>query len=495
MANKASIVTKNQNQIVPDTALDKVMVGHTAIGTAFIDNGELVVQKQPAAFEKGTFQEYQNEGRALAIVTIFQSMETPIDEANVQPFVEETENEDGSFTTHFAVFVEGDLSKYALPKQPQTAEKQWFEKAFLPLLKAYAEQAKGDPTIAGFMDYLRLPAMKNSLEACFEGRGVIKVFAETGEILSFSKGAASFKADWGEVSSGYSEGTFPAQETETKKKITSLFAKAKPKAEVAPAETKPAEEKKDDKTVIHQPEPTPKTETAVISSATPDPGEGKVWARPVAMIRNNDKAMKKALNHLIGGNPKGWKHMEWFAVEKTKLPAKNWEMKEETAFSAALDKAKNGKGPEITPEQMRQGMVPPKQQADFKEKFVPSVAKYTESPNLPTMEELQADENKHPTWFDKTGIHVQDTLGWPSDKVAELDRDYHALFVLRQKAIVGLLVKMMHEHPPAKKEDEQPEIAPEKTGTTEEERRQNLAKLNQDLTTKKSLFSKFRKSA
>lgn len=490
MANKAIIVVKNKGQLIPDATVEKIIAGHTAIGTAFLDeNNELIVQKQAAPFALDTVKKYQDETKDIATVTIFQTMETPIDEANIQPFVEETEEENGGVTTHFAVFVEGDVSKYALPKQPQTAERQWFEKCFLPFLKSYSDFAGDKISIKGFMDYLS--TMKSDVEKTIEGRGAIKIIAETGEILTFAKGNEQFSAEWGNTSSGYSEGKFPA-EAETTKKVTSLFAKAKPKAE-QPAATPP----KEDKTIIHQPDPEKKGDAAVITPVAPQAPEGKVWARPIAMIRNNDKAMKKALNDRHGGCPKGWKHMEWFAIDKNKLPHKHWEVKDETAISSALTKAKNGDENKVTPEQMRQGLMPAQMQKDLKDKFLPSVAKYTETPNLPTMEELQADENKHPTWYDKTGIHVQDTLGWPPAKVEELDRDYHAAFVLRQKAIVSMLVKMMHEHPAKKEDTTEQETVPEKTGTTEDERRQNLANLNKDLTkTKtKSLFGGIRKSA
>jgi hypothetical protein len=500
MANAARILTKNQNQLVPDKAIEKAMEGHTAIGTAFVDeNGELVVQKQAAPFEAATFKQYQEEIKPHAIITVFQRLMAPINVAHVQPFVVEDEEKDGSLTTHVAIFVEGNLDKYALPKQPQTAEAQWFHKTFEPLVTAYGDTTK-EPTIAGFMDYLRLPDVKGALEASLEGRGCIKVLSETGEIMTFTSGDAAFKADWGEVSNGYTEGTFPAkEESAAKGKVKSLFGgkgTITPKAQ-EPAPTPPKEEPKkdDDKTVIHQPPAEKKTDTAVaVIGADPQPPEGKVWARPVAKIRNHNKTLKKKVQGMLGGLPQGWPTMQWFAVDKAKLPHRDWEIKGETAISSALEKAKNGDENRVTPEDMRKGLMPPQMQKDLMDKFLPSVAKYTETPNLPTMEELQADENKHPTWYDKTGIHVQNTLGWPPEKVAELDRDYHAAFVLRQKAITSMLVKMIHEHPPAKKEDQEPEIVPEKTGTTEEEKRKNLANLNKDLTAKKGR-SLFRKSA
>lgn len=485
MANKAVILTANQDRLPPDEVLETAAKGHTAIGTAFMDNGELIVQKQSSPFTTATVKELHDQTKAVALVTIFQQMETPIDEANIQPFEEKEDTSDGGTLTHLAVFVEGELPKYGIPKQPQTAERDWFEKAFLPLVKAYVETDK-EPSIAGCMTYLRTQAVTGALKSSLGERGVIKVFAETGDILTIEKGESLTKGEWGDVS--FSK----EKEAPTTAKVTSLFSKGKAKTEDAPAPSpsKEPEPKKDDKTIIHQSEPEKKTETAVgVTGAYPPPPEGRVWARPVHSVRSHNKSFKKELQSMIGGLPKGWPTMEWFAVEKTKLPHKKWELKDQGAISSALEKAKNGK--EFTAEDARKGLVPDGMQKDFKDKFLPSIQKYVETPNLPTMEELQADENKHPTWYDKTGIHIQDSLNLPPNKLEELDRDYHALYVLRMRALTNLVVKSIHEHPPKTQEVVENTIV-EKTGTSDAERKKNLANLNKDLvkSNTKSLFRK-----
>lgn len=482
MANKAIILTKNIGQLPPDVACEKAMAGHNVIGAAFVEDGELIVQRQASPFDLETLKEFQNEYKGSAIITIFQTMDTPINEGNIQPFSVE---EDGK--TLLAVFIEGEYERYAKPKETASAERRWFDTAFMPLLKAYSEQKGEEASVKGFMDYLDDPAMRKTLEESTTGRGVIKVLAETGEIKAFSKGEGQFKSSWGEVSHGYSEGEFPA----TEKKASKFFGSRKAKAEAPPAEVKPIEEKpkETDKTVVHKQEESKKTETASITPVLVA-RVGHVFARPIAEIRKHDKRMKGLLMGVLGGLPKGWKSMDYFEIPKDKVN-RNWELKDQTAISAALEDAKNGKS------SAQQGLIPPKMQEDFKKIFLESsdIKKTMQGvQTLPSIEQLQSDENKHPTWYDKTGIHVQHTFNWPRAKLDELASQYLPLYKLRAEAITNMLIKQMHEHP-KKEEIPSDDVVHEKSTTTPEQRQENLKNLNQDLVPKKKGFFGARKVA
>jgi hypothetical protein len=453
MSNKAIVVTKNQGQLIGEAALSKAMEGHNAIGVAFVHEGELVAQKQPSPFDAESVKALQDEYKGNAIILCFQTLQSPINEEHVQPF--EMADDDG---TQLAVFIDAEVGSYATPKQPQTAEYQWFEKVFKPMFAQYVEKQGDKASLDGFVQHMQLLSTKGDLGATLGKRGVVKVLAATGEISTFNVGEGMFKDVWGEVSHGYSERTFPPAEVEqsgAKKKVLSLFGKktkAEEPAAPPPVEPeKPAEEKPEgDKTVIHQPEPEKKAETAVVELPAAAARQGYIMARPKEQIRKNDKAMKKALGEVYNhGLPKGWKDTDWFEIPVAKLNNK-WEKRGETAISSALEKAK-----EMTPQKAQIGLVPETQMKAFKETFMtsPSITEHMKDPSLPTMEKMIQAENKHPTWFDKTGIHVQDTLGWPPEKVEDLEKNYHDLYILRRIAINNMLVKMMLEHPPAKKEE------------------------------------------
>lgn len=499
MANKAVILTSQASETVPEADFSKAMKDHNAFGTAFVADGSLNVLSQPSPFDVESFKKLEDELKSLNATYIFQTMTTPINVADVQPFT--LDEDDG--TTKLAVFIEGDYDRYAKPGEVASAERQWFETVLKPMLGTYAEGAGESASIDGFFKWLEKPENAALIKESTATRGVIRLLSDSGEFKTFTKGTGFKVHPWGEVS--HVEGEFPEKVEAPAKKsaVLGLFKKAAAaKAEEAPTEpAKPEPEKKeDDKIIIHKTEEPKKTETASVPSVPGLPA-GKVWARPIRSVRNHNKTMKKTLENMLGALPKGWPSMDWFAVDAAKVKdSKNWELKEQGPIAEALTKAKNGKEDKLTAQAARAGLVPPKQQEDFKNIFMksPEIVKAMETPTLPTIEELQAIENKDPTWYDKTGIHVQDTLNWPATKIEDLDRNYHELFRLRQQAITNMLIKQLREHPPAEKTKETPEeVVSEKTGTSEEEKRKNLANLNKDLVPPKktSIFGNLKKTA
>lgn len=450
----ATLLQKNKGQLIPKDVYEQASKDCNTMGVAFVmsseDTKELVYQfrdHNDGVMDWDNFNSFQEEFKDEAVLFFLGEMKDGYFQEDVQPFVIIEDDGKGQVVA----FIEGDYSNMVNTGSNRTPEYHMKDKVLVPALEKYLENSK-EPSLDGLMQYAGSPEVRKTILEASAGRCVVKLLAATGEITTFTRGAEAGRFDWGEISNP------PVKAEEPKKRsFADMFKK---KSEAKAENKKPVEEQK---TVIHKVEEPKKTEAAVIDSAAP---AGKVWARPKA--GTPDKAMKKWNEKFVGGLHKGWKDRPWVAIDPKQADA-NTEFKDQMVAALAKAEAeknskssvpfvKNLDNKHIPSVASDVPIIPPTQLEAFKKTFLEhaDIKKLMEGvQGIPTPEQLKAFEKKYPSFFEKTGVHIQQTLGWPHHKRADLCVNYPHLAAVLLSGVSNELCKMLNEHP--NKEEEKAE--------------------------------------
>jgi hypothetical protein len=458
---------------MPKEAYDKLIAGlqPTVMGYAAFSDGAVLAERDGTPMSWEEFDEWQKGYLNDTLLVHLGNYPTKFDSRDAQPLIlfqegdgEDTDPKDTD--PSLLAFIEGDFSQTVPNSYQRSPESYINDEVLIPMLNAYFEKAS-DPSIDDFLGTLNTKqAEDNVLGTCV--RGEIKILGDTGEIKTFSKNALGGKFAWGSMSQTFGFGLSESgNELTNKGGFKKTFKKKGAAAEVVKVEhttetkttiTADGNKTVEQKTVIHKQEETPKSDTVVLK-------EGYVLARPMPGLTKSERKAwinKRNNNQLITGWNSGnaGEGCPYIAVHKDNLGSVGkYQLKDETAISAALEKAKNGKSAEQAADPR---VIPETQNTAFKNVFQKS-AQYTKVMSgvqgLPTMAELDEDEKKYPTFFDKTSLHLEETLRWSDDMKMDLIRNYPNIALAYMKALNRAVTKNLLEHPPKQTSAEKVEEA------------------------------------
>lgn len=450
MANKANLLQRNTGQDVSEAAFNAASAGHNVFGCGMVVNGVLMTQHQDEPITYARFKELIQAFNDAAIICYFGTHSKDSSKDDIQPYCLGDDKD-----TKLAVFLAGDYSSFARAGSSRPSEFHAHEKGVLPQFHKYYESVKAgeEVTIKGFMDYLESPDVSKAMINLSTSYGVLKIMGDTGEIKTYPQSQHYGKFPWGDMAdvNGFEEKSFPEKKEEKSNPLANFFGKKvspeASKTSVPPIKTEekkvvPIPEKKDDK-----------KELTVEEVLLP----GMVMARPSTAL-NKDKTKQKWYQQKHGPNLiKDWQKRPWVAIKAEDVDQMT-EVKDLTAFQSALNKAIEMKEKQAEANKAAQllatTVVPPKMKEDFKNIFLQSkeISSTLEGvQTIPTIEALNDDEKKTPTFFDHTGLHVEQTLNWSMAKLEELHRDYLPIYKSLLKAYRVRLVKALREQPKKEK--------------------------------------------
>lgn len=452
MANKANLLQRNTKQDISEAAFKAAADGHNVFGCGMVINGVLMTQHQdkPIAYEE--FKSMIKEFNEAAVICYFGTHTKDTSKDDIQPYCLGDDKD-----TKLAVFLAGDYSSFARAGSSRPSEFHAHEKGVLPQFHKYYESVKAgeEVTIDGFMSYLERPECAEHFIGMPTSYGVIKIMGETGQIKTYTQSKHYGKFPWGDLAdvNGFEEKGFPTGKEEEKINLLSNFFGKKVSTEASKTSV-PAIKTEEKKVVdIPKKEEYKHKELTVEELLQPD----MVMARPSSAL-NKDRYRQKWYQQKHNANLiRDWQKRPWVAIKAEDVDQMT-EVKDLTAFQSALNKAIEIKEKlqeeNKTAQLVASTVVPPKMKEDFKNIFLQSkeISSTLEGvQTIPTIEALNEDEKKIPTFFDHTGLHVEQTLNWSMAKLEELHREYLPIYKSLLKAYRVRLVKALREQPKKEK--------------------------------------------
>lgn len=410
MSHSAVVVFKEKGKVLPDAFLEKVLKENpSGFGYAFCADdqpGEVLVSPGASATLEEV-KEVQNTFDSSAILFCFCKTDNT-DTTDVQPFKIITDDKEKVL---LAGVLEGEYTIYGEPKSPKPASHFALFKHVGPRLNQLHRLVKGD--VNGFIEELSSQVQQDEFTSMsLKGEhSVIALMFPNGKVLTFTGNCELSEFPWGWTSNTY--GYTETAELSAKDRMKAILAKKKAE-KAATSDTKEAVVEKE----VDLPITATKTDTAV-----PD----NVYVQCPKEINGNKNIRNFYIKH-AGFQPSGYKKKPKVLVQK-KTNETIKDLKDPRLAAVATDpdkertkvggttiiRASSSKEPDDLP------IIPTEQIKDIRENFLQRrTILDASSQKIPDPKSIQDREAKWPSFTEKAGISLEDTLNWPFPELVVL---------------------------------------------------------------------------